>query len=429
MKKELNIKVKELTRVEGHGNIVVDLKNGKVKEVKLEIIESPRFFEMMLRGRHYTEAQHIMARICGICATSHSSASLKAIESAMGITVTPQTKLLRRLAFCGENIQSHLLHLFFLVLPDLFGVDSVVPLMETHPDIIKKALELKRVSTKICTVTGGRPIHPISLAPGGMLHLPSVEELKGLKKEIKPTFQLLHEMLDFFKKIPVPDFKRPRELIALKKRGEYAIYDGIATSNKRYKIKTEEYSQKIKEYIVPHSTAKQARSPEGTFMVGAMARVNNNFNALLPQAKKAAKEAEIQPPLTNPFLNNIAQLIETIHLSEQAIGIIDTLISKGLKKEPVKKPTKFGRGAGIVEAPRGTLFHDYTIDEKGMITEANCLIPTATNLRSIEEDMRYFVPTMLERPKEEIQNAVERLVRAYDPCISCSTHIMDISYI
>ncbi len=429
MKKELNIRVKELTRVEGHGNIVIDVKKGVVKEVKLEIVESPRFFEVMLRGRRYDEAQHIMARICGICATSHSSASLKAIEMAMGIRITPQTKLLRRLAFCGENLQSHLLHLFFLVLPDIFGVDSIVPLMQSHPDLIKTALELKRVSNEICTVIGGRAVHPISLAPGGMLHIPAQDELKRLKSEITGTFDKLQGMLEFFKEVPIPDFKKPRELIALKKRGEYSIYDGIATSSNKYSIKTEEYTKKIKEYVVPYSTAKQAVSPKGTFMVGAMARVNNNFRSLSPRAQKAAKEAGLKPPLENPFLNNIAQLIECFHLSEEALGLIDTALKTELKKEPLRKPKSWGRGVGIVEAPRGTLFHDYTIDKRGIITDANCVIPTATNLHSIEEDLKAFVLTLLDRPKAEIQNRVETLVRAYDPCISCSTHIMDVTFI
>jgi coenzyme F420-reducing hydrogenase alpha subunit len=431
MKKELNIKVKELTRVEGHGNIVVDVKKGLVKEVRLEIVESPRFFEMMIKGRRYDEVQHIMARICGICATSHSSAALKAIEAAMSIRITPQTKLLRKLAFTGEVLQSHMLHLFFLVLPDYFGVQSVVPLMKSNPELIKAALELKRVSTEICTVTGGRPVHPISLAPGGMLHIPKPEELKILRGSIEKSFTPLRSILQFFKSVPLPDFTSPRELIALKKRGEYSFYDGVATSNKKYRIPAKEYADKIKEFVVPYSTAKQARSPKGTFMVGAMARVNNNFRNLLPQAKKAAKEAGVTAPLENPFLNNIAQLIECFHLFEEAVSLIDTALEKGLKKEPLikPKPKASGRGVGMVEAPRGTLFHDYTVDAGGIITEANCIIPTATNTHSIEEDMKQFVPTILDKPKAEIQSAVETLVRAYDPCISCSTHIMDVTFI
>jgi len=427
MKKNLNIKIHEITRVEGHGNIVIDVKNGKIKELKLEIIESPRFFEAMLRGRRYDEAQHIMSRICGICAVSHTSASLKAIESAMDIKISKQAELLRKLAFYGETLQSHILHLFFLVLPDLAGVGSIVPLLASHPELARTGLELKRLANDICAVVGGRHIQPISLFPGGVVHTPKPKELKRLREALAGSFEGLDRMLAFLNDHPVQEFNLKREYISLKDRGEYGLYNGDPVSSNGYAFKPESYTKKIKEYVVEHSAAKHART-RGTFMVGALARVNNSFRQLSPRAKAAARKARLAVPSYNPFLNNLAQLIECYHSTEKAISVIDKLLLMGPRPEPVKKPKAWGRGFGVVEAPRGTLYHEYKINKNGLIEKAVCIIPTAQNLRSIEDDLRSFVPELLGRPKAEIARAVEALVRAYDPCISCSTHIMDVKF-
>ncbi|TAN62028.1 Ni/Fe hydrogenase subunit alpha [bacterium] len=429
MKKDLHIKIKEITRVEGHGNIVIDIKSGQIKELKFEIIESPRFFEMMLRGRRYDEAHHIMSRICGICAVSHTSASLKAIEDAMKMKISKQSLLLRNLAFCGEVLQSHILHLFFLVAPDLLGAGSVAPLLKSHPELVKTGLELKRLANEICAVVGGRHIHPISLVPGGMAHAPKASELKKLKTGLKAAFGQLDATLGFFMKMPVPEFTKKREFIALKTTGAYPMYSGTPYSDVSGEILPLEYTKKIKEYVVAHSTAKHAKTAKGTFMVGALSRLNNNFKMMNSHGKAAAKKAGFKPPVDNPFMNNIAQLIECFHLTGEAVRLIDTLLKTGVKLETPQKPASYGRGIGIVEAPRGTLYHDYTIDKNGVIQNADCVIPTAQNLRSIEDDLRQLVPQLLDRPKNEITQVIETLVRAYDPCISCSTHIMDVSFV
>ncbi len=428
MKKDLNIKINEITRVEGHGNIVIDIKGGRVKELKLEIIESPRFFEVMLKGRRYDEAHHIMSRICGICAVSHTSASLKAIESAMSIRISKQSALLRKLAYCGELLQSHILHIFFLVFPDLAGVSSIVGLFDTHPELARTGLELKRFANDICETVSGRHIHPISLAPGGVLFTPAAGDLKRIKKELKGSFDGFDRALEFMLSVPLPSFSMEREFISLKDKGEYGLYGGVPFSSKLNRIKPEGYTKKIKEYIVPYSSAKHARSPGGTFMVGALARVNNNFRQLSARARKAAFVAGLKPPSYNPFMNNIAQIVECVHATEEAIELIDAILEKGPRPELVKKPASYGTGIGIVEAPRGLLYHEYDINRDGFVERANCLIPTAQNLRSIEDDLRAFVPYIIDKPRSEITSSIETLVRAYDPCISCSSHIMDVSF-
>lgn len=429
MIKNLHINIDEITRVEGHGNVVVDIKKGRVREARFEIVESPRFFEMMLKGRRYDEAHHIMSRICGICAISHTSASLKAIEAAMGMKITRQAELLRRLAFSGEIVQSHILHLFFLVFPDFLGALSIAPLLDTHPQLVKTGLRLKRLANELCSTISGRHIHPISLFPGGVVHTPLPKELKRLKAALAESFEDLEYTLDFLSKIKTPLYIKPREFISLKARKGYAAYDGVPVSSMDYSITPDNYTKKIKEYVVSHSTAKQAKSPKGVFMVGALARVSNSFKQLGPRAKKAASKASFRPPFDNPFLNNMAQLIECFHMTEESIGIIESLLAAGPRPEPVKKPRSYGRGIGIVEAPRGTLYHDYTIGKDGLIEKADCVIPTAQNLRSIEEDLACFVPTILDKPRDVIKRSIESLVRAYDPCISCSTHFMDVKFV
>ncbi|MBI5562025.1 MAG: Ni/Fe hydrogenase subunit alpha [Deltaproteobacteria bacterium] len=428
MKKDLHIKLDEITRVEGHGNVVIDVKNGRVKELRLEIIESPRFFEVMLRGRRFDEAQHVMSRICGICAVSHTSASLKAIEDAMDIRISRQATLVRKLAFCGEMIQSHILHLFFLVFPDFLGEGSIVPILKTHPEIARKGLALKRLANEICAVVAGRHVHPISLFPGGVAYLPKAEELKRLKAQLAASFDDLEFALELMERVPRREFSREREFISLKDRGEYGIYGGEPYTNEGYKLSAKTYAKKIKEQIVPHSAAKHALSPKGAYMVGALARVNNNWRQLGARARKAAAAAGIAPPEYNPFLNNAAQLVECFQAAEDAISIIDELMGRGIRQEPLAKPRGHGRGIGVVEAPRGTLYHEYVINKDGCVEAAECIIPTAQNLRSIEDDLRAYVPTILDKPREEIRMAVEALVRAYDPCISCSTHIMDVRF-
>ncbi len=425
-----HIDVREITRVEGHGNIVIDIKKGRIKELRLEIIESPRFFEKMLVGRKYDEAHHVMSRICGICAISHTSASLKAIESAMGIKVAKRSRLLRRLAFCGETIQSHILHLYFLVLPDLFKVDSLVPLIKLHPEAARLGLKLKAVANEICHIVGGRHVHPISLVPGGVAHTPEVRELRRLRGTLEDSLEMLDETISLFSAFEWPKFSRDREFISLRPAHGYPSYEGEPFSSILGDgLTTDSYAKMIKEYIVPHSSAKHARTRHGTFMVGALARLNNNRRRIRPLARSAAKRLGVKLPCNNPFFNNPAQLIESVHLTEEAIEIIDNLLEAGVKTEPPKKPTSYGTGIGIVEAPRGTLYHEYEIGKDGLVKRANCIIPTAQNLRSIEDDLKSIVPTLLDKTKEEITATVESLVRAYDPCISCSTHMMDVRFV
>ena len=431
----IDIELHHITRVEGHGNIYVNVKKGIIEKCEWNISEAPRFFEAMVLGRQWNELHHITSRICGICSIGHTLASLKATETAMGIKISDQDLKLRKLALHAENMQSHILHLGFLVLPDLMGVGSVIPLASSNPEEVKTVLRLHRNANEMSNLLCGRTTHPQRLIPGGFSKIPSMRELAELRNKLKNSISDLKPIAELFKSLAnkLPDFARETEFIALTRPDEYALYDGEIASSDTGTAPVNEYLSFTNEYIVPTSTAKRAKHARESYMVGALARLNINFERLSPLAKKTAEMFSLKPVCHNPFMNNVAQLVEVVHSVEDSIRLIDELEAAGLQRQPdYHKPevkVKAGRGVGAVEVPRGILFHDYTYNEKGICTKANCIIPTNQNHGNIELDMKTLLPNMLSKTEKEIELSLEMLVRAYDPCISCSTHCIKVHFI
>jgi coenzyme F420-reducing hydrogenase alpha subunit len=427
--KNINVSVDHITRVEGHGNIVVRVKEGKIEECKWEVVEAPRFFEAFVRGRSYLEVSHITSRICGICSIGHTLASLQATEAALGVKVSEQTRLLRRILIQGENLQSHVLHSYFLAAPDFVGVPSVFPLVKTHPEVVLRALRMKKLANDLCDVFGGRTVHPITPTVNGFTKLPEIKEVKDIRKRLVDAGPDLEATLALFKTLKIPDFKRETEYISLKSKEEYALYDGVIASTEAGATPVENYRSWTNEYLVPHSTAKYAKNTRDSYMVGALARFNNNHDQLSPRAKKAAAELGLKAPCYNPFMNTVAQVVEVVHAVDESIRLIDEVLDKGLQEEDRRILLKAGKGVGAVDVPRGILFHDYTYDKNGICREANCVIPTNQNHANIQKDMEALLPQILDRPQDEIRLKLEMLVRAYDPCISCSTHLLQVRFI
>jgi coenzyme F420-reducing hydrogenase alpha subunit len=437
MKKNLNINVEYLTRVEGHGNIVIDVKEGRLDTCRLDIVESPRFFEGMLRGRSIFEAQHITSRICGICACGHTLASIQAAEDALGIIPTGQTVKLRKLLLHLEMLDSHILHIYLLVAPDLFGVKSFVPLISTNAEVVRRALRMKKTCNDLCDILVGRHVHPISAIVGGFTKLPRPKDLDtmldiltGMRYDMDATIAL-NPYLAF------PAFERDTEYVALvNDENEYPLLMGDIGSTDGVRMNKKDYRKITNEFIVPHSSAKHTRLSRESYAVGALARFNLNAGKLHPRAKEVAAEIGLTPKCINPYMNTAAQLIESVHCLEDAIAIVEDLKNHAINydeeivvglNEHHKIPVRAGNGVGAVEVPRGILFHNYEVDGNGIITSANCIIPTNQNTGNIEYDMMRLVPEILDRKEEEITLAVEMLVRAYDPCISCSTHLLKIA--
>lgn len=425
----IQIDVHHVTRVEGHGNIVVNVQKGQLEQCELQIIEAPRFFEAMLRGQPYDQASHLSSRICGICAVTHASASLRATEKALGVEPSEQTVLLRKLNLFGEMLDSHVLHIYMLVAPDLLGVGSVIPLAKSAPEVVLRALRMKKLAGDLCAAIGGRHTHPIAMTVGGFTNYATHEEMASLRDRLVAMRKDIDATVELFQGLALPDFIRETEYIALHDKNEYCLIDGEIASTDGGVWSLEEYRQVTNEHLVDHSTAKHTSHQRSTYMVGALARFNLGYDQLHRKAKKVATELGLSPICTNPYMITVAQLVEVVHCAEEAIEAIDQLLKKGIVCEelaPVKRLS--GEGVGACEAPRGTLYHNYVI-ENGLIKEANCIIPTGQNLANIEADMRELVPQRLDRSEEEITLALEMLVRAYDPCISCSTHMLDVKFV
>ncbi|MDQ7784596.1 MAG: Ni/Fe hydrogenase subunit alpha [Desulfomonilaceae bacterium] len=429
MVRDAKINVHHLTRVEGHGDIVAEIRDGRLEDVKFAVVEAPRFFECFLQGHSYEEVVHIAPRICGICSVSHKSAALKATESALSVEVSRQTRLLRLLAFNGEVIGSHILHAYFLALPDFFDAPSVFPLVQTHKDSVLRGMRLKRLGYDICEVVAGRHTHPVGMIVGGFTCVHSEDDLIALRERIVQGLEDMKETVRLYKSITIPQFERETEYVSLTHPDRYPFYEGAIHSSEGRTISTSDYRTAIREYVVPHSTAKHAKWNRREYMVGALARVNNNFKLLSPTARQAARDLGLEVPCHNPFMNTVAQVVESMHCLEDCVDLIDEMLSHGLvaRDESVRVVPRAGVGIGVVEAPRGILFHEYGYDDDGVCIAANHVIPTAQNLANLEADMREYVPQILHGTEEHITHQLEMLVRAYDPCISCSTHVVHLT--
>jgi coenzyme F420-reducing hydrogenase alpha subunit len=381
----------------------------------------------MLHGRHYTEASQITSRICGICSTGHATTSVRATEKALGVEPSEQTRLLRKLAFFGEILDSHVLHAYMLVAPDFLGVGSVIPLVSTHPEVVLRALRMKKLAGDLCAVINGRHTHPIAMTVGGFTHFPKAEELEGLYQRFEAGRADVDATVELFSSLTFPAFERETEYISLALPDEYAFIDGEIVSSDGVVLPVEAYRNVTNEYLVEYSSAKLARHQRESYMVGALARFNNNYALLHPRAKKAAGVLGLTPKVINPYLNTAAQVVEIVHCVEEAMLAIDKLLERGVQPEglaPIK--LQAGQGVGACEVPRGMLIHHYSIDEDGRLNGADCVIPTNQNIASIEADMCALVPRIISKPADAMKLDLEMLVRAYDPCISCSVHVVKV---
>jgi coenzyme F420-reducing hydrogenase alpha subunit len=425
------IDVHHITRVEGHGNIRINARDGVVNEVKLEIVEANRFFESFTRGMAPAELPWIIGRICGICCVGHQLAATKAVEAALGLEVSAQTVLLRKLLNLSQFLQSHVLHVYFLAVPDFLGVPSVLPLAKTHGEVVKRALMLKKLANDFTAVFGGRTLHPMSNTLRGWRKLPDLAAIEALRQRLVAAVPDLEQTIAVVKTLAIPPYERETEYVSLKHPDEYALYDGeVYSSDTGQSVPVSAYREVTNEYTVAHSTTKWSRWHRESYAVGALARVNNNYHQLRPEAKAAADELGLRVPCFNPYMNNVAQVVEIMHSAYESLALIDRVLATGLHPEDIGFEARSGRGVGAVEVPRGVLFHELAFDDGGRCCDANAIIPTSQNVNNIERDMKAFVPQMLPTmSKEQLTLHLEMLVRAYDPCISCSVHMLEIELV
>lgn len=425
--KTRTIKVSALTRVEGEGGLFVRLKGKAIDEVQLRIFEPPRLFESLLRGRSIEEVPDITARICGICPVAYQMSSVHALEGALGIAVSPEIRRLRRLLYCGEWIESHALHVHLLHAPDFLGYESGIQMAQDHPQEVNRGLRLKKHGNQLLEVLGGRAIHPINVAVGGFYRAPRREELTALVPDFEWGLAAAVEATKWVAGFDFPDFQRPYEMVAVVHPDEYAMNEGRITSSTGESWPMEEYESVFAEEQVPHSTALQAvRKPGRTsYLVGPLARVCLSGERLSPTARRTADAIQFDFASRNPFKAIIARGLEIIQAFGEALDILKTY--EPPKPSRIAYPHRAGSGCAATEAPRGLLYHRYAIDSDGKVTFASIVPPTSQNQRQIEDDLRHFLPDILDADDSAVALGCERLVRSYDPCISCSTHFLNVT--
>jgi coenzyme F420-reducing hydrogenase alpha subunit len=424
LERPVNIEVEHIARVEGHGNIQIRIEDGKLAECTWEVVETPRFFEVMFRGLSIEMAPLLAARICGICSISHALASARAAERALQIQVPEIAQKVRLLAKHAETLQSHTLHLFFLVAPDLLDVGSVIPVLGTHPEVIQIATQLKAYANRASDLFAGRTSHPMVIQVGGLTQVPRKSQLWDLLQALEGVIPTLWKTVDLFKTLPLPDFERETEFVSLRGEGHYPFIGGDLISSDGVRKGEDEYRAMTNEYLVDTSTSKLCKLSRDSFAVGALARFNNNYKWLHPQAKTVAEDLGLKPPANNPFHHNLAQLIECFHVVYESHEMISALLDSDLTEFMADYQVQAGAGVGAIEAPRGILYHSFQTDDEGVIVSSDAVIPTGQNHANIHRDLEAFVPAMVAEGVEEaeISKRAQMLVRAYDPCISCSVH-------
>ncbi|MHB8066442.1 MAG: Ni/Fe hydrogenase subunit alpha [Desulfobaccales bacterium] len=418
------IKVDYLARVEGEGSLHIKIKDGRVARVQLQIWEPPRFFEAFLKGRHFTEAPDITARICGICPVAYQMSSVHAMEEALKVQVEGPLRALRRLLYCGEWIESHALHLFMLHAPDFLGYEDSLQMARDHPDMVKLGLQLKKVGNELVTLLGGREIHPINVRVGGFYRVPTKGELAPLAERLAWARDAARQTVAWVAGLPFPAYEADYEFVALRHPQEYPLNAGRLVSNRGLDIPVKDYEKHFQEEHVPHSHALHSSLKTRPYLVGPLARYNLNFDRLSPLAQEAARQAGLGPECRNPFQSIVVRAVEMLYVADEALGLIAAYEMPDAPAVPVT--SRAGVGYACTEAPRGILYHRYRLDETGLIQEAKIVPPTSQNQKSMESDLGQFVAGHLDLPEDKLTWQCEQMIRNYDPCISCATHFLKL---
>jgi coenzyme F420-reducing hydrogenase alpha subunit len=425
------ITVEHLARVEGHGGATVELADGAIQSVRFDVFEGTRLLEGLVRGRLYDEVAPITSRICAICSAVHVLTSLAATESALGVVPGPRTVRLRDLLLRGENIESHALHIFLLALPDYLNAPSALALAESHRDVVELALRLKRLGNLILEVVGGRAVHPVTPVVGGFSSIPTESALLEVRAALEEGRRDVEVALDLVAQLPRVDVgQSPTAYAALRSVGTYNYLGGrelaIVSDGRTVAVPVTAYKSVTHEHTVPHSHAKHSRWNGTPYMVGALARLVVNGDVLSPLGVKTMARVGLARPFVDPLDNNRAQAVELLVDIERAIELVDEELATGGAAEPVVPVrARAGAGTGAAEAPRGLLIHSYRYNEDGRLQNADVITPTALNAASIEHRLRRAVEIGPNDDPADIRRRLEMVVRAYDPCISCSVHVVD----
>jgi coenzyme F420-reducing hydrogenase alpha subunit len=420
------IKVDYLARVEGEGAMKVVVRDGRIESAEFNIFEPPRFFEAFLRGRAFSEAPDMTARICGICPVAYQMSTVHAMEDALGVAISPALRALRRILYCGEWIESHVLHMVMLHAPDFLGYDGVASLARDHGEMVRNALALKKTGNELLTFLGGREIHPINVRVGGFYRAPRKQEFAGIEEKLKAARDMALTLLRWVAGFDFPDRTRDYTFVSLRHPGEYPFNEGRIVSSRGLNIAVSDYDSHFEELYVPRTTALHSRfrSDGGAYLVGPLARYSLNFDRLSPLVQEAARSVGLGATCNNPYLGIVVRAVEVVHACEEALRLIAAYEEPDAPAAIIEP--RGGIGYAATEAPRGLLYHRYRLDEDGTIAEAQIVPPTSQNQASIEEDLTQFIETFLDLPDEALRVRCEQTIRNYDPCISCATHFLKL---
>jgi coenzyme F420-reducing hydrogenase alpha subunit len=420
------IDLEEMTKIEGHATLRLRVDNGTVEHLEIRSLEGSRYFEGILRGRLYNEAAEIATRICGICSVAHCLAAHQAIENALGIVPSPQTREIRRLLHLGEYIRSHAAHLYFLALPDYLGVPSTLSIALEQRGAVEKAILLMKLGNDIVRLLAGRDIHPVSVTVGGHLKIPTEEQLAAIRERLEQLRPAAVGTAELFNSLSYPDLHVKLERFSLYSDSEYALISGSIRSDE-HEFEQNDYGRFVSEYHSPEHTANFVVREGHSYMVGALSRLANSMERLSPEVAALMRAGPFYHGLDNPFLINPAQAVELVQNFDDALAILEKL-----RPEPEAPPeiwVQAGHGIAAVEAPRGVLWHEYELDDAGKILHANIITPTAQNLRAMEDSLAALLPEVVDQGRDAVVATAEKLIRAYDPCFSCAVHFLRVEWL
>ena len=425
---DIDLSIDHLSKIEGHGEVDLKVRNGKVESIKFKITENKRFYTKAIEGKNYIAAPSLMSRICGTCSIAHLLCCIYAVENAVGFEPSQQVEILRKLTMYGLMIRDHALHLYFFSLPDVLGKDSVLDLDENNPeehDLVHQAFEVKSAGNNLSKLIGGKAVHAPFPMVGGFTHIPEKEGIQKSIEELKKARPLALNIIKIFADWP-QKLERDTTFVA-QVNHDFSFLGGHIHTSRGKCILPEEYIQHLEKVVIPYSTATGYNFEEGNYFVGALARLNLNKEALHQNTKKDTAEYLKKFPSKNVFHNNLAQAIELLHSIDHAIELLETteFVQEKLSLPKAKKSS----GIGVIEAPRGTLFYRVDLDDTGTITHADVIVPTQQNQINIENDIKTFVEKNLELDKEKMALEIEKIIRAYDPCMSCATHFLKINWL
>lgn len=424
-----DINIENLTKMEGHANLMVKVKDGKVEDVELQIAENQRFYEQAVRGQPIATAPQLMSRICGTCSVAHLTCCIEAIEKAVGITPTEQSIIMKKLATYGLMIRDHALHLYFFMLPDLIGKDSILDFDENNEKehkLLHDSFDIKRAGNMLSTLVAGKAVHAPYPSVGGFLRVPDKEAVDKTLSELKKVKPQVMDLIDIFFNWD-QKFERETDFVSLVTK-DFSFLEGEIRTTRGICITEKDYLDHLIKIIIPYSQAAGYEFEGEEFMVGALSRMNLNKDALRKETRDNIHGYLKIFPSNNIFHNNVAQAIEILHSIDHSIEILE---NTQFRKEELQKPvlTEDSTGVGVIEAPRGTLYYKVTVGKSGKIKKANVVVPTAQNQINIEKDIAKLVQDSLQtRTKEQIEFEIEKLIRAYDPCMSCASHFLKVKW-